>query len=413
MNPSTFVFDPLSSEVQADPYPVYAELRRRAPVHHVETLDAYAVSRYDDVRRVLHDAETFSSEAMAELVRRPVAIGNEAGTFDGPPQQAISIIGLDGEHHARLRKIVNRGFTPARIARYEGEVRRIAGALADMLVASEAGDLQNHYAIPLPTIVIAALLGVDSQRREEFRRWSEDMVLAVFEPTGPEQQARIAASGEQMGAWLDDVIAAHTRSEDDDLISVLLRAELEGGALSHEEFEVFVFTLLVAGSITTAYLIGSAVAWLIAEDEVGTAVRRDPRLVGALVEETLRIDAPVQAMFRTATRDVEIAGVRIPRGATVMALIGSANRDERCFTNPDHFDLARGVGEHLSFGHGVHHCLGAALARLEARVAIEVLLERTAAISAAGPIERVRSVVFRGPTRLPVRLERPARPYAR
>jgi len=228
-------------------------------------------------------------------------------------------------------------------------------------------------------------------------------VRGVFEPLTELDQADIAQSGEEMGAWLDGVIDARAARTGDDLISVLLRAEEDGGALTHDELTVFVFTLMIAGSITTAYLIGTAADMLAHDAELLGAVRGDPSRLGALVEETLRYDAPVQIMFRTATRDVEIAGTTIPRGATVAALLGSANRDDRMFTDPDRFDLSRESPDHLSFGHGAHFCLGAALARLEARVVLEELLAGAPELAPAGAAEHVSSMVFRGPTRLPLR----------
>jgi cytochrome P450 len=252
--------------------------------------------------------------------------------------------------------------------------------------------------------VIAEMLGVDSDRRDDFRRWSEQMVLAVFEPTTAEQQQEVAINGEEMGEYFDEVVAARAGKQGDDLVSVLLRAELDGGALTRQELTVFVFTLLVAGSITTAYLIGNAAMTLAENPALLTTVRDDPALVGAVVEETLRHEAPVQLMFRTATVDVDLAGITIPKGATVLPLLGSANRDERVFSDPDSFDIRRGSMEHLSFGHGVHHCLGAALARLEARVALQELLASATTLEPAGTMERVTSLVFRGPTELPLRL---------
>jgi cytochrome P450 len=399
---SEFVYDPFAPAIQADPYPWYATLRRVAPVYYVESLDAYAVSRHADVRRVMHDHRAFSNEAMAALVSRPVEYGREAGSFEGG-DGTISIVGLDGEDHARLRLIVNRGFTPRRIARIEDEIRAIARTFVKLLVAGEGGDLMAGFAVPFPTVVIAELLGVDAERRDDFRRWSEHMVRAVFEPTTPDQQQEIARSGDEMSDYLDEVIATRDHANGDDLVSVLLRAELEGGALSHEELYTFAFTLLVAGSITTAYLIGNAVMSLVQEPALQALVRHDPGMIPAVVEESLRHDAPVQMMFRTATAPVEIAGTTIAKGATVLPLIASANRDERVFVEPDRFDPGRDTSEHIAFGHGVHFCLGAALARIEARVALEELLARAPRLEATGAMERETSLVFRGPTRLPLR----------
>jgi cytochrome P450 len=403
---TTLAYDPLAPEVQADPYPFYTALRREAPVHYLESWNSYAVSRHGDVRRVMHDAETFSSEAMANLVARPADYsveGVDIGDED-TRNYATSIIGTDGDAHTRLRLIVNRGFTPKRISRVEEEIRRIAGGFVDELVAQGGGDLQAGLAVPLPTIVIAEMLGVPTDRRADFRRWSEHMVRAVFEPLDAEEQQEVARSGEEMGAWLDGVIASRPGYDGDDLISVLLRAESEGGALSHEELYGFAVTLLVAGSITTAYLIGTAVQELMFAPRWMHAARGDLALVPAIVEETLRHDAATQLMFRTATRDVVIADTTIPKGATVLPLLGSANRDGTVFPDPDDFDPGRDASEHLSLGHGVHFCLGAALARLEARVVLEELLTRTTCIEPAGDPTRITSIVFRGPTVLPVRV---------
>jgi cytochrome P450 len=403
MTHTAVAYDPFAPDVQVDPYPVYAELRRTAPVYYVESLGAYAVSRHADVRRVLHDHARFSSEAMAELVSRPVDIGRQGDAFeDLPIEGSISIVGLDGDDHTRLRTIVNRGFTPRRIGQLEQEMRAIARPFVNDLVAAGTGDLIAGLAVPFPTVVIAAILGVDPARRVDFRRWSEHMVLAVFESVTAEQQAAVVQSGYEMGEYLDGVFAERAGSEADDLVSVLLRAELEGGALTRQELGVFVFTLLVAGSITTAYLIGNTVMQLVQDPALLAALRAEPELVGATVEETLRHQAPVQMMFRTATTDVEIAGSRIPHGATVLPLIGSANRDDRVFPDPDTFDVRRPTGDQLSFGHGVHYCLGAALARMEAKVALEELLRAASTLDPAGETERITSLVFRGPTALPL-----------
>jgi cytochrome P450 len=258
--------------------------------------------------------------------------------------------------------------------------------------------------VPLPTVVIAELLGVDPERRGDFRRWSEHMVVAVFEQPDAHKRQEIVASAEEMMAWLDDVIAERSGRAAPDLISVLLRAELDGGALSHDELRTFVVTLLVAGSITTAYLIGNAALAILEHPDAYEQVRADPTLVGGLVEEALRYDAPTQMMLRTATQETEIAGTVIPRGATVAPLLGSANRDDAVFGAPDRFVLTRNPTEHLTFGHGTHFCLGAALARLEARIAFDELFARAPRIEPAGDVGRTTSLVFRGPTSLPVRL---------
>lgn len=403
MTSSTLEYDPFAPAVQTDPYPFYAALRHEAPVYFVESLGAYAVSRHADVRRVMHDHAAFSSAAMADLVSRPIDMDREGDVFGGPSEGSISIVGLDGAPHTRLRTIVNRAFTPRRIGELEDEMRTIARAHVEALVAHGEGDLMAGFAVPFPTVVIAAILGVDPARRVDFRRWSEHMVLAVFEPMTSEQRDAVMQSGAEMGEYFDTVFAERAANPDNDMVSLLLRAELEGGALTGDELGVFVSTLLVAGSITTAYLIGSAVMQLVGDPALQAAVRADPRLVAGATEEALRYESPVQMMFRTTTSDIDVAGTTIPADATVLPLIGSANRDERVFSDPDRFDHCRSPGEALAFGHGIHHCLGAALARLEAKVAVEELLRATPVLESAGATERITSLVFRGPTKLPLR----------
>jgi len=397
-NATAIEYDPLASRVQADPYPFYATLRAEAPVYFVESLQAYAVSRHADVRRVMHDHNTFTSEAMAALVSRPAEYASDflEGDVDRYP---VSIVGADGDVHTRLRLIVNRAFTPKRIGRIEDFVRALARRFVDELLAGGSHDLQSGLAVPLPTIVIAELLGVDPDLRDDFRRWSENMVRGVFEPLDDDEQREVARAAEEMGSWLDAQIAARSGRAGDDLISVLLRAEEEGGALTPDELSVFVVTLLVAGSITTAYLIGSA-ARLVAEEPARLLQLRED--AARFVEETLRYETPTQLMFRTATTDVFVGGATIPQGATVLALLGSANRDEQVFDRAAAFDPRRDATDHLAFGHGVHFCLGAALARLEARVALEELVARAPRLELAGNVETVTSIVFRGPTRLPL-----------
>jgi cytochrome P450 len=404
-NDLALAYDPLHDDVQSDPYPYYAALREHAPVYWLDSLQSFVVSRYEDVRRVMHDHNTFSSEAMGALVSRPVEYADAADVLDEHDRSDFpnSIVGLDGAAHTRLRLIVNRGFTPKRIGVLEGEMRRTARTFVDSLVTAGSGDLQAGLAVPFPTTVIAQLLGVAVERRDDFRRWSEWMVRGVFEPLDAQQQNDVANAGREMGEYLAAIIEERGDGRGDDLISVLLDAEPEGGALTPQELEVFVFTLLVAGSITTAYLIGRAAQLLAADPALLASTRADPSRVPTLVGETLRYDTPVQLMFRTATADVDIAGTTIPSRSTLIALLGSANRDPSVFHDPDHFDPARTSTEHLAFGHGVHFCLGAALARLEARVALEELLAQTATLEPAGDAERVSSIVFRGPTSLPLR----------
>jgi cytochrome P450 len=416
-------YQPLTPHVVADPYPYYAVLRRDAPVHHLPDLDVWVVSRYDDVLRVLSDAETFTSEAMATLVVRPGGFGER----DEPTP--VSIVGTDGAYHTRLRRIVGRAFTPRRIAEMEEDLRATARPLVDAIVGRGRTELLGDLAVPLPVIAIADLLGVDAAERDDFRRWSNAMVCAVFERPDAEQGRQIAASLAEMEAWVDRVLARE-QAATPGLVPVLMRAE-DDEVLTRPELITFLFTLLVAGSVTTTHLIANAVIALATNPDALEWLRRRPEQIAGAVEEALRFDAPFQLGFRTAARSVTIAGIEIPARATVVPAIGSANRDGSVFADPDRFDAARtgatAAGRtgaaasgrahagHLSFGYGPHFCLGAALARLEAKVALEELLARIDAVRIATPVQYVESLVFRGPTRLdlevaPLNAAAPAHP---
>ncbi len=402
------VYDPFDPAVRRNPYPCYAALRSTAPVSQVPALGMWAVSRYDDVAFVLRRHDLFSSAAMAAAVRRPVAYAPAGGERDGPDPAALSIIGADPPDHTRLRAIVNRGFTPRRIAALEPRVREIATGLARELAPGEC-DLVADFAVPLPVTVIAELLGIDPQRRHDFKRWSDAAMRAVFDTPDEPEAADIGQHLAEMSEYLDEVMADRQRCPQGDLLSALLHAEAALGVLHPDEAKLFAFTLLVAGNVTTTHLIANGTLALLAHPGELARVTRDPALVPALVEEALRYDPPVQLLPRTATRDVELGGVTIPGGSLVAPLFGSANRDEATFAEPDRFDVTRPAREQLAFGHGIHFCLGAALARLEARIAFEVLLaimHRPAL--AEEEVSWVESLTLRGPKRLRLRFE-PAR----
>ena len=404
-----FDFDPLDPRVLEDPYPFYAHLRRHHPVYELPRRGFLAVSRYRDVLDVLRQPERFSSAAMGAAVARPreFAPQREEDPDPAPAEEWISIVGTDGARHTRLRNVVNRGFTPARIAALAPRVRAIAHELAEPLLEAGRGDFVAEFAVPFPVTVIAELLGVERERRADFKRWSDAAMAGVFETLGPDEGRRVGERLAEMGDYFDGVIEARRAHPGTDLISALIRAEEEHGALTATEVKTMVFTLLVAGSVTTTYLLANAMRALLAHPDELARVTADPGLIPSLVEEALRYDTPLTMLWRTATRDVELAGVPIPRGATLACLFGAANRDEAAFPDPDRFDVARNPRDHLAFGQGVHYCLGAALARLEARIAFERLLARM-----RKPVldeERVcwlNSLVFRGPTRLRLRFGR-------
>jgi cytochrome P450 len=417
-------FDPFRSEHRADPYPAYAELRRQAPVHRIEGSGIYAVSRYADVLHVLRHPELFSSSAMTAVLggavagRAPIAgmgvRGAEAQRFSELAQQLPtspiealamrSLIGSDPPVHGPLRSLVNRGFTPRRIAALEPRIREIARTALDAAAGEPEPDLVARFFVPLPVTVISEMLGVEPERAAQFKHWSDVLISGMTGTAagGPEQLIRVFG---ELTAYVTAVAEARRAQPREDLISTLVSAEEGETALAPFEIVMFIVLLLVAGNETTTNLLGNAVLALIEHPEQLAAVRRDPGLIPGLVEEAVRYDSPAQFVFRRATQDIELAGTKIPAGANVMPIIGSANRDEAQFPDGERFDITRDTSGHLGFGFGIHFCLGASLARLEARVALEELLARYAGFERAGArVDYIDSFLLRGPRRLPLRL---------
>jgi cytochrome P450 len=388
-------YNPFLPEVQQDPYPYYAYLRQHAPVYQVPGLGFWAVSRYDDVFALLRNPQAFSSSGFASAL---------AGDLNPFPPEAPAIIENNPPDHTRLRKLANRGFTPRRVASLEVHIREVTHRLIEQLPTQGTFDLVREFSIPLPVIVIAELLGVPTERYRDFKRWSDDLVSATKTVMlTPEERERIRQSTADLYAYLRDAIAAYRKQPGDNLLSDLVRAEEENQILTAEEVQSLAVFLLFAGNETTTNLIGNAMLALLGHPEELRKVQENPTLIPNLVEEVLRYDGPIQLLPRQTTQEVEIAGTTIPAGAVVMPLLGSANRDERKFPTPDRFDVTRNADGQVGFGFGIHFCLGAELARLEGRVALEALLGRFPALALKEPeVPRIASLLIRGPQTLPL-----------
>jgi cytochrome P450 len=362
--PAPFVYGPARPDFQAHAPEIYRTLRDEHPVYHNEPAGFWALSRFDDVRAAAGDPATFSSE--------------DTDTSQGllPMIQA-----LDPPRHDALRALVSRAFTARRMADMEPEIRRIARELLDDVAAAAAApdaggeaDLLARFARHLPSRVIGAMLGVPPERRERFLEWTEALVEAQPGPGGDVGSARHSAiSIYQEFARLLEERRAERR---DDLVSALLDAEIDGQRLTEKELLGFCFVLIVAGNDTTTNLIANGAVLLADHPDQRKLLVDDPRRIPGAIEEMLRFEPPAQALPRIARRPVTLHGVTIPEGALVRLVWAAANRDEREFLDPDRFDVTRATPRHLGFGHGVHFCLGAHLARLEARVAFEELLAR-------------------------------------
>ena len=417
-------YDPFSREDQADPYPHYARLREQAPVHRLEGPGFYLVSRYQDVAFVLKSPELFSSRAMMQMMMSGMSSGItnvgsgglDAGALElirdlleGMPFSPMeilarpSVIASDPPNHQRLRSLVNRGFTPRRIGALEPRVREIAREAIDAMLRKDEIDLVADLTIPLPVRVISELLGVETERQEDFKRWSDSLVSGATGSSSGTRPEAMLASFKEFNAYMMEAIERRRAEPGDDLISVLVAAEGGEAGLTPSETLMFTVLLLVAGNETTTNLMGNALNALLDHPDQLERVRRDPRRIPAMIEETLRYESPVQFLFREATQDVELAGSTIPQGAIVLPAFGSANRDEAQFPEADRFDIERDARGHLAFGFGIHFCLGASLARLEARVGFEELLSRVAKFERREPeVEYVDSFLLRGLQRLPL-----------
>ncbi|HXK26523.1 MAG TPA: cytochrome P450 [Myxococcota bacterium] len=415
-------FDLFHEAQRQDPYPAYAELRRHSPVTQLVN-GSFALARYADVSHVLRHPELFSSTAMLSATSGGLAsaLGNAARD----PSEAAriaellkslpitlaeqlssrSLIAVDPPVHGPMRSLVNRGFTPRRIADLETRVRAIARAALADLDGKPDFDMVSQFFVPLPVTVIAELLGVEAERSSDFKRWSDCAVAVAGGGAGALGPVQILEGMAGLSRYIIGIVEQRRRRPGNDLISLLIRAEDGAAALTPVEVVMFTLLLLVAGNETTTNLLGNALLALMAHPDELARVRRDPSRIPALVEEALRYDSPIQFLFREAREDVELGGVKIPAGATVMPLLGSANRDEAQFPNADRFDPSRNTQGHLAFGLGIHFCLGASLARLEARIALEELLPRFSAYERTDPrVQYVDSYIVRGPKRLPMRV---------
>lgn len=385
------MFASLVDALRRNPFPAYAVLRRMAPVFHDTRHRLWMLFDYESVKRALHDPETFSSRA--------------APPGGGPLDWLIF---QDPPLHTKLRGIIMRTFTPRAIADLEPRVRALCRELLEPALARGGMDAAADFAIPLPLFVIAEMLGVPAADREPLKRWSA-AILGLSGAIAGGEAARRAVSAfrdakTEMRPYVLRWLAERRAGPKDDLLTRLVEAEVDGERLGEEDILGFFQLLLLAGSETTTNLIGSAILTFAEHPAQLARVRAEPGLLPSAIEEVLRYRPPVQAVFRQTLRDVEMGGKTIPAGQLVLAMIGAANRDPRQFRHPRRFDVARDPNPHVAFGHGIHFCIGAALARLEARVALGDFLDRAPRFTVTGRWEPQRGFHIHGPTRLPLRL---------
>jgi len=388
-----------------NPYPIYSVLRTVRPVLQVpipsyDGPGMWMLTRYRDVHDVLRDPRFSVERIRAPLVRDNLARMPE---FLRQSAQGLrSMLIMDPPDHTRVRKLVNKAFTPKRIAALRAHVEALANELADAAREKGRFDLIHDIAEPLPAIVIAELLGVPARDHRQFRDWSSTLIAGFAAPSA-EARAASTEAGRSLFAYLADTIAARRRAPREDLISAMIQAQEERDALTDAELLATSNLLLLAGHETTTNLIGNGMLALLREPDEWRRLCADPGLLPTAIEELLRYDGPVQATVRVALEDVAIDEHVIPAGALVMVGIGAANHDPATFARPDELDLARDPNPHLAFGFGTHFCLGAPLARLEAQLAFEALTRRFPGLTLVDDTPRYRpNPVLRGLQRLEV-----------
>lgn len=394
-----------ASRVIEDPYPFYAELRRRDPVHRVERGDVrfFVLTRHADVVSVLRDPRMSAEKFPEKLLAFAIAGDDPDFAALGRVVSSVMLV-KDAPAHTRLRGLVAKAFTPRMVEGLRVRIERLVDALLDDVEAQGRLELIGDLAAPLPIIVIAELLGVPASDRGDFKRWSDDFVPFIDGSIRDQGLQRAAKAASAMSRYFDEFIEERRKEPRDDLMSALVAAEAQGDVLSRDELIATAILLLAAGHETTTNLIGNGVLALLHHRDELERLRANPALAKSAVEELLRFDAPVQLTSRLPSEDIEVAGQRLESGVEVNVVLGAANRDPAQFAEPDRLDIGRVDNRHLSFGFGAHFCLGAPLARLEAQVTFQRLTTRFPKLDLdGGPPDWKPGIVLRGVKRLPLR----------
>lgn len=391
---SGVAYNPLSSKMYSDPYPIYRKLREKSPVHRSRLVNGWVLTRHRDVDAVLRDFKRFSND------ERNATNGRLSPYADA----ARSMLRIDPPDHTRLRSLVGKAFTPRAVAELRPRIEEIVDQLLDQV--GDTFDVVDDFAYPLPIIVISEMIGVPPEDRDRFKKWSKDVARLLEPGANREETQRADRSRTELNRYFSGIIEQRQTDPQNDLISAMIAVEDEGDKLSRDELLSTLVLLLVAGNETTKNLIGNGLRTLIQHPDQTEQLRNDPELMESAVEELVRYDSPVQLDRRIALEDVEIGGKQIRKGQSVLTLIGAANRDPEEFTEPDRLDLARSKQSHISFGRGIHHCLGAPLARMEAQVAFRKLLERFTDFQFVERPVFKDHIVLRGMESFPVRVQR-------
>jgi cytochrome P450 len=403
-------FDPFSPDVVQEPHAFYAALRREAPLYRLPKGAYYLISRYRDVRDAAMNIEVYSSNLVAVLlqgVQQPELIAIEGAGPDAVDALAIA----DPPVHARQRKLSNNAFSMRRVAALEPAIRALAESLIGAILPRDGGlwssaDWMSEVAVPLPMTIIAGLIGLPNEDIPQLKRWSDSAVGLLSGVNTPEQLGEHVHQVSELMAYFVRRVDEAALAPRDDVLGDLVRACEGSEALTRAEVVSILLQILTAGNESTTSLIGSALRLLLEHPQIEKSIRADRALLEPFIEEALRLESPFHGHFRLVRRDTEVAGEPLSKGSRVMLLWGAANRDGDEFPNPDAIDLARpNAKSHLAFGFGIHHCIGAALARLETRVTLETLFARTRALRRGeGKVSHLPSMLIRCLASLPVEI---------
>ena len=413
MSAATVDFDPTSDDVQQCPYPHYAAMRADAPVLEIDGAAAgrpgervFAVSRHDDVKRVLHDWKTFSSRFGAPAAKPSEdLLARLREVEEGGWRNVSTMLTEDPPSHSRYRRLVSKAFTPRMVKQLAPRIDEICRELVDGFGGERRIDFLGAFAVPLPVRAVAEILEVPDDRQADFKRWADASISAIGRVISDDQRVEAHRQMVEQQHWFADQIEQRRANPRDDFLTHLLQAELdaddevEGGPLEMAEMLSIIRQIQVAGSETTTSLLADLMVLMAADPDEWERLRADPDRAEIMVEEGLRWASPNQGLWRIVQQDTELAGVSIPEGSTVWVMFGSADHDETVFADPEAFCPEReGLSNHVAFGHGIHYCLGAALARLEATTAMRVLAERIERFDVVDPdsLRYAPSFILRG-----------------
>lgn len=384
-----------SPEFQADPFPTYAKMRE-AGLSKVQPMGFYAVSRHADVQRALRSSDLFSSAGFVEAFEPPW-VGYNPG--------AHTMLSLDPPDHTKLRVLVNKAFSGQALARVENKMKALAAQLVESIAPMKEADVVESFALPLTAGSLGLFLDLDPAFYGRFKRWSDSLSSVTPTPRDEAHVADVHATIAEVQQYLGELIAARRANLGDDVVSALIRAEVDGRSLDEKELVSFLVLLIVAGLETTVNLISKSMLRLADEPALLDRIRKEPAMISRFLEEMLRWDPPTHTLFRVTKSDVPVDGGVIPSGSFVMLMLAAANRDPSVFPDAERFELGRDTQGHVAFGYGAHQCIGLQLARLEGRLAFDALLARVGRVErTADPVQILHTMTVRGPAHLRLRL---------